>query len=111
MVPMSAATAVSAPIAPERTRDLRCMMGAAEIEGVVRLRISMTVNGGTQEHDVEPRLLLVHYLREVVGLTGTNVGCDTTSCGACTVLFDGESANSCTILAVHADGADITTVE
>jgi len=62
--------------APERDADLGCMMGAAEFEGVVRLRISMVVNGGTQEHDVEPRLLLVHYLREVVGLTGTNVGCE-----------------------------------
>jgi carbon-monoxide dehydrogenase small subunit len=71
----------------------------------------MTVNGTTQEHDVEPRLLLVHYIREVVGLTGTNVGCDTTSCGACTVLIDGESVKSCTVLAVQADGADIMTIE
>jgi len=71
----------------------------------------MTVNGGRQEHDVEPRLLLVHYLRDVVGLTGTNVGCDTTSCGACTVLLEGESVKSCTMLAVQADGADVTTIE
>jgi carbon-monoxide dehydrogenase small subunit len=71
----------------------------------------MTVNGAAQEHDVEPRLLLVHYLREVVGLTGTNVGCDTTSCGACTVLVNGESVKSCTMLAVQADGEEITTIE
>ncbi len=71
----------------------------------------MTVNGTAREDDVEPRLLLVHYLREVLGLTGTNTGCDTTSCGACTVLLDGESVKSCTVLAVQADGADITTIE
>ena len=71
----------------------------------------MTVNGAAQEHDVEPRLLLVHYLREVVGLTGTNVGCDTSSCGACTVHIDGESVKSCTVLAVQADGAQVTTIE
>jgi aerobic carbon-monoxide dehydrogenase small subunit len=75
------------------------------------MRISLTVNGTTQDHDVEPRLLLVHYLREVVGLRGTNVGCDTSSCGACTVLLDGESVKSCTVLAVQADGSDITTIE
>ena len=71
----------------------------------------MTVNGATQSHDVEPRLLLVHYVREVLGLTGTNVGCDTSSCGACTVLWDGESVKSCTVLAVQADGAELTTIE
>jgi carbon-monoxide dehydrogenase small subunit len=71
----------------------------------------MTVNGTPQEHDVEPRLLLVHYLREVVGLTGTNVGCDTSSCGACTVHIDGESVKSCTVLAAQADGSEITTIE
>jgi len=75
------------------------------------MKISVTVNGTTHEHDVEPRLLLVYYLREVVGLTGTNVGCDTTSCGACTILLDGESVKSCTVLAVQADGSDITTIE
>jgi len=75
------------------------------------MNISVTVNGTTHRHDVEPRLLLVYYLREVLGLTGTNVGCDTTSCGACTVLLDGESVKSCTVLAVQADGADITTIE
>jgi carbon-monoxide dehydrogenase small subunit len=71
----------------------------------------MTVNGQTTDHDVEPRVLLVHYLREVVGLTGTNVGCDTSSCGACTVLIDGESVKSCTVLAVQADGQQVTTIE
>ena len=75
------------------------------------MNISVTVNGTTHRHDVEPRLLLVYYLREVLGLTGTNVGCDTTSCGACTILFNGESVKSCTVLAVQADGADITTIE
>ena len=75
------------------------------------MKISVTVNGTTHEHDVEPRLLLVYYLREVVGLTGTNVGCDTTSCGACTILLDGESVKSCTVLAVQADGTDILTIE
>lgn len=75
------------------------------------MHVSVTVNGEVREHDVEPRLLLVHYLREVVGLTGTNVGCDTSSCGACTVLIDGESVKSCTVLAVQADGQSITTIE
>jgi carbon-monoxide dehydrogenase small subunit len=75
------------------------------------MKVSVTVNGVAYEHDVEPRLLLVHHLRENVGLTGTNVGCDTTSCGACTVLLDGESVKSCTMLAVQADGASLTTIE
>ena len=75
------------------------------------MKISMKVNGEVREHDVEPRTLLVHYLREIVGLTGTNIGCDTSSCGACTVLVNGESVKSCTMLAVQADGTDITTIE
>jgi carbon-monoxide dehydrogenase small subunit len=75
------------------------------------VRVRLSVNGASQEHEVEPRLLLVHYIREVVGLTGTNVGCDTSSCGACTVLLDGESIKSCTVLAVQADGMDVTTIE
>jgi carbon-monoxide dehydrogenase small subunit len=75
------------------------------------MNITMRVNGEPQQHDVEARTLLVHYLREVVGLTGTNIGCDTSSCGACTVLVGGESVKSCTMLAVQADGADITTIE
>jgi aerobic-type carbon monoxide dehydrogenase small subunit (CoxS/CutS family) len=75
------------------------------------MRVQLKVNGTEHTHDVEPRLLLVYYLREVVGLTGTNVGCDTSSCGACTILMDGESVKSCTVLAVQADGAEITTIE
>jgi carbon-monoxide dehydrogenase small subunit len=75
------------------------------------MRVSVTINGTKQEHDVEPRLLLVHYIREVAGLTGTNIGCDTSSCGACTVLVDGESVKSCTMLTVQADGLDIMTIE
>jgi aerobic carbon-monoxide dehydrogenase small subunit len=75
------------------------------------MKVSMTVNEQPQEHDVEPRLLLVDYLRRVVGLTGTNVGCDTSSCGACTVLVDGESVKSCTMLAVQARDRRITTIE
>jgi len=69
------------------------------------------VNGVLREAEVEPRLLLVYFLRESLGLTGTNVGCDTSSCGACTVLVDGKSVKSCTLLAVQADGSDITTIE
>jgi aerobic carbon-monoxide dehydrogenase small subunit len=75
------------------------------------VRIATTVNGQAHEDDVEPRLLLVQYLREAVGLTGTKVGCDTSSCGACTVLVDGESVKSCTMLAAQADGSQITTIE
>src|SRR5882762_6101918 len=75
------------------------------------MQVAMTVNGTAQQHDVEPRLLLVHYLRDVVGLTGTNVGCDTSSCGACTVHLDGESVKSCSVLAAQADGSSVTTIE
>ena len=71
----------------------------------------MTVNGQVQSHEVEARTLLVHYLREPCGLTGTNVGCDTSSCGACTVHLNGESVKSCTILAAQVDGESITTIE
>jgi carbon-monoxide dehydrogenase small subunit len=77
----------------------------------VKHSIAVTVNGTTHKHEVEPRLLLVYYLREVLGLTGTHIGCDTTSCGACTVLLNGQAVKSCTLLAVQADGADILTVE
>jgi carbon-monoxide dehydrogenase small subunit len=73
--------------------------------------ISVTVNGRTHKSDVEPRTLLVHYLRDQLNLTGTHVGCDTSQCGACTVLMDGMSVKSCTVLARQADGADITTIE
>jgi aerobic-type carbon monoxide dehydrogenase small subunit (CoxS/CutS family) len=75
------------------------------------MKVAMTVNGRAEEHDVEPRTLLVHLLRDQVGLTGTNVGCDTSSCGACTVHLDGESVKSCTVLAVQAEGRAITTIE
>jgi aerobic carbon-monoxide dehydrogenase small subunit len=75
------------------------------------LRIAMTVNGAAEEHDLEPRTLLVQYLRDAVGLTGTKVGCDTSSCGACTVLVEGESVKSCTMLAAQADGRSVTTIE
>ena len=74
-------------------------------------QVSLTVNGTLHELEVEPRDLLVHVLRERLHLTGTNVGCDTSSCGACTVLLDGVSAKSCTVLGVQADGAEITTIE
>jgi aerobic carbon-monoxide dehydrogenase small subunit len=73
--------------------------------------IAVTVNGERREAEVEPRQLLVYFLREQLGLTGTNVGCDTSSCGACTVLLGGESVKSCTVLAVQADGAEVTTIE
>ncbi len=73
--------------------------------------ITVTVNGEAREADVEPRLLLVHLLRDTLGLTGTHVGCDTSNCGACTVHVDGESAKSCTMLAVQADGRDVKTIE
>src|SRR5216684_3343162 len=75
------------------------------------MRIGMSVNGGAQDHEVEARTLLVQYLREACGLTGTKVGCDTSSCGACTILFDGESIKSCTMFAAQADGGAITTIE
>ena len=75
------------------------------------MQVSMTVNGQSHTDDVEPRLLLVHYLREVVGLKATNIGCDTTSCGACTVIVDGLTVKSCTVLAVQSEGAEVTTLE
>jgi carbon-monoxide dehydrogenase small subunit len=74
-------------------------------------QIAVTVNGKRHESEVEPRQLLVYFLREKLRLTGTNVGCDTSSCGSCTVLLDGESVKSCTLLAVQADGHEITTIE
>ena len=75
------------------------------------MKVEITVNGASTSADVEPRLLLAHYLRETCGLKATNIGCDTTSCGACTVLLDGESVKSCTVLGVQADGCDVTTIE
>ena len=73
--------------------------------------IQVTVNGTLHTSEVEPRLLLVHYLREKLGLTGTNIGCDTSQCGACTILLDGMAVKSCTVLAVQADGCSVTTIE
>ncbi len=73
--------------------------------------ITLTVNGVQGAHEIEPRLLLVHYLRDVLGLTGTKIGCDTSQCGACTVLLDGQAVKSCTVLAVQADGGSVTTIE
>ena len=75
------------------------------------MQVTMTINGKTYSHDVEPRTLLVHYVREQCGLTGTNIGCDSSSCGACTLHIDGESVKSCTVFAVQADGADLKTIE
>jgi carbon-monoxide dehydrogenase small subunit len=75
------------------------------------MQLRVTVNGVARDDEVEPRLLLVHYLRDTLGLTGTNVGCDTSSCGACTVLVAGESVKSCTMLALQADGDEVTTIE
>lgn len=73
--------------------------------------VSMTINGAPQSHEVEPRLLLVHYIRELAGLTGTHVGCDTSQCGACTVHVNGVAVKSCTLLSVQCDGAQVMTIE
>ena len=75
------------------------------------MNVEVTINGERHSHNVEPRLLLVHYLRDVVGLTGTHVGCETSLCGACTVMLNGQAVKSCTLLAVQANGAEITTIE
>jgi carbon-monoxide dehydrogenase small subunit len=77
----------------------------------MKREITVTVNGQQHHSEVEPRLLLVHYLREVLDLTGTHIGCDTSQCGACTVLLNGEAVKSCTVLAVQADGCEVTTIE
>jgi carbon-monoxide dehydrogenase small subunit len=77
----------------------------------MKKNITVTVNGVAHSAEVEPRLLLVHYLRDVLGLTGTHIGCETSICGACTVILDGQSAKSCTMFAVQADGANVTTIE
>ena len=77
----------------------------------MKVKVSMTVNGIAHSHEVEPRLLLVQYLRDVLRLTGTHIGCDTSNCGACTILVNGEAVKSCTMLAVQADGAEVTTIE
>ena len=77
----------------------------------MRRRVAVTINGTSYEHEVEPRTLLVYYIREQAGLTGTHIGCDTSNCGACTVIVDGRAIKSCTLLAVQADGTSIETVE
>jgi carbon-monoxide dehydrogenase small subunit len=86
-------------------------MNDNEEHAVDTLPVSVTVNGDAYSAEVEPRLLLVHFIRENLGLTGTHIGCDTTSCGACTILFDGKPIKSCTMVAVQADGHDLQTVE
>ena len=75
------------------------------------MQVTVNINGESVSHDVEPRTLLVHYIRDHAGMTGTNIGCDSSSCGACTVHLDGEAVKSCTILAVQVDGQDVTTIE
>ncbi|MGH8694200.1 MAG: (2Fe-2S)-binding protein [Burkholderiales bacterium] len=75
------------------------------------MKITLSINGNKQEADVEPRLLLAYYIRDLAGLTGTHIGCETSICGACTVHLDGKAVKSCTILAVQADGAEVTTIE
>jgi carbon-monoxide dehydrogenase small subunit len=77
----------------------------------MKQNISVTINGKRYTHEVEPRLLLIHYLREVVGLTGPHIGCETSICGACTVMFDGQAVKSCTMFAVQADGSEVLTIE
>jgi carbon-monoxide dehydrogenase small subunit len=77
----------------------------------MNIPVSITVNGVQHQQEVEPRMLLVHFLRDVLGLTGTNIGCDTSQCGACTVHLDGMSVKSCTVLAVQADGSNVNTIE
>jgi len=77
----------------------------------MNLPISVTVNGTQHRSEVEPRMLLIHYLRDMLGLTGSHIGCDTTSCGACTVLLDGQAVKSCTVFAVQADGHEVATIE
>ena len=87
-------------------------MGAPHIpEDALTIPVRLNVNGTPRQHDVEPRMLLVHLLRDVYGLTGTHVGCETSICGACTVLVDGRAVKSCTIFAVQADGSDVKTIE
>jgi aerobic carbon-monoxide dehydrogenase small subunit len=81
------------------------------VQGAHSVKIQLKVNGTLRADDVEPRVLLVHYLRDVAGLTGTHIGCETSICGACTVLLNGEAVKSCTMFAVQADGAEITTIE
>ncbi len=87
------------------------MRMSTTVTGPTTMRITVSVNGTQRQAEVEPRLLLVHLLRDSFGLTGTHVGCDTSQCGACVVNFDGQTVKSCTVLAVQADGATVTTIE
>ena len=87
------------------------IIGDNRILGGSTVQITVTVNGAAHTNEVEPRTLLVHHIRDAIGLTGTNIGCDTSSCGACTVHVNGESVKSCTMLAVQADGQEILTIE
>ena len=93
------------------TRRGKCSAMTPNYVRGLKMKVSITVNGKEHHGDVEPRTLLVHYIRETVGLTGTNVGCDTSSCGACTIHLNGEAVKSCTMLAVQADGDSVTTIE
>jgi carbon-monoxide dehydrogenase small subunit len=96
---------------PERQEVSRTSQSIDRFSKGETMKISVTVNGAKHESDVEPRTLLVHYIRETLGLTGTNIGCDTSSCGACTVHVDGQSVKSCTLLAAQVDGGTVTTIE
>jgi carbon-monoxide dehydrogenase small subunit len=92
---------------PAGARNVAAILGGRP----VKLPVKMTINGQSVSHEVEPRLLLVHYIRETVGLTGTHVGCDTSQCGACTITMNGQAVKSCTLFAVQATGANIMTIE
>src|SRR5450759_4396487 len=94
----------------QRSRRRKAHRGG-DMEELMKHKVSTTINGNPQEHEVESRLLLVHYLRDVVGLTGTHIGCDTSQCGACTILVDGNAVKSCTMFAVQAEGKNLTTIE
>src|SRR5262245_65429852 len=89
---------------------MTCVTAGVRHHGRVHVNITVSVNGGERSSEIEPRRLLVHYLRDDLGLTGTNVGCAPSSCGACTVLLDGESVKSCTMLPVQAAGGEVTTI-
>jgi aerobic carbon-monoxide dehydrogenase small subunit len=106
--PRRSLTASPAPTVTDRLRPLEPTSGTRE---AVATRIAVSVNGVQREAEVEPRRLLAYFLREDLQLTGTNIGCDTSSCGSCTVLVDGESVKSCTLLAVQAEGREVTTIE
>ena len=90
---------------------MKASSGKKSMDGVRKQKITLRINGIEHSREVEPRLLLVHFLRDVLGLTGTHIGCDTSSCGACTVMFDNMAVKSCTVLAVQADGAELLTIE